>query len=82
MIIYLFLGSKGVQRYRNRKQFSSTSSESRFSTQPVTFDEVQEAVRANIRLEKSTEDLTSGIKKPEIRSFVEILFYYVYEYLF
>lgn len=42
-------GNRGVQRYRNRKQATTANSENRFSTQPVTLDEVQEAVLANQR---------------------------------
>ncbi|RZC38334.1 supervillin, partial [Asbolus verrucosus] len=41
-------GSVGVQKYRNRKSSpSERSTSTRFCTQPVTYDEVQEASRMN-----------------------------------
>ncbi|XP_044270482.1 uncharacterized protein LOC123015087 isoform X2 [Tribolium madens] len=43
----LVKGGVGVRSYRNRKSnLSDRSSSSRFSTQPITYDEVREATRA------------------------------------
>lgn len=57
-------GNKGMQRYRNRKQVATCPiAENRFSTQPVTLDEVQEAVKANQRATENPDgnDVATGM---------------------
>lgn len=41
----MFLGNAGIDRYKSRKSGTSDRFPSRFSTQPVTFEEVQVAAR-------------------------------------
>ncbi|XP_063919951.1 uncharacterized protein LOC135134963 isoform X4 [Zophobas morio] len=60
-------GSTGVQKYRSRKSTAERSSSSRFSTQPVTFDEVQEASRINKNSDDSEDDERSGSRTPTER---------------
>ena len=46
-IILLYTVNTGIQKYKNRQNANAERSSSRYSTQPVTLDEVQDAVKLN-----------------------------------
>lgn len=70
----IFAGSTGVQKYRSRKSTAERSSSSRFSTQPVTFDEVQEASRIN----KNSDDSEGWCEVVGVRNFFLTFFHLFY----
>ncbi|KAJ8957581.1 hypothetical protein NQ318_020622 [Aromia moschata] len=80
--IRLGKGNAGIERYKSRKTGTTERLPTRFSTQPVTFEEVQEASRINQNAEDELPELCTcfAIAKLPLFVFIFLLFYVLIDF--